>query len=358
LVQQTCEEKDEMELIWLTGKGEKVNDLQKLKQWKTNHFDNMSDVKNYFLKKNNCHLIITNHAFVEELLEYLLNTFETAKICVVVNSKKVKNDGNLRHSLLMNGATLVADSTEEALTFSNEFYKVALQMEKESDESKMTREYFYKMAKIKLSKPNEEYKIEVTDLQKKNIVMKQTSIVSPIGTKKLAPKKVYELFNSHLTGYYYLRRLKMINVRKEEDWVFHGTDIKNIDSINSNGLYLPQKPNQPGKFGAGCYFAPEPTKSLSYVTNGNMFYMCRIAIEKSDTKRKQCSLDEPFNTLDKFDSSFVVGDPDMIVSNNIHDEIVIFHPAQARPKYLIEYNVINIQPCTTCRNVMKKAYKL
>jgi hypothetical protein len=92
LVQHICVEKVEMELIWLTGKGEKVNDLQKLKEWKTNHFDNMSDVKN-FLKKNNCHLIITNHAFVEEILDYLLDTFETAKICVVVNSKKVKNDG-------------------------------------------------------------------------------------------------------------------------------------------------------------------------------------------------------------------------------------------------------------------------
>ncbi|KAF2074720.1 hypothetical protein CYY_003952 [Polysphondylium violaceum] len=135
--------------------------------------------------------------------------------------------------------------------------------------------------------------------------------------------------------------LKLFNKKKEEFeklkysdcnpvFGFHGTDSKNIAPICTNNFSVPgtngvKNKTDSGWYGAGIYFSEYPEYSIGYISDCNKILLCKVLLGKSF----KCN---GLIVGQKCQSGYTSHlSPD-------EKELVIFHPDQILPCYVVHYD--------------------
>jgi hypothetical protein len=356
-----------MSLVWVDNN---CDDVKKkfsdkiLVSWSQNYVKSLIELKRYL--KGCCMIILSDLEKPEEILDMLFQEYETAKIFVAVYSDKAKKDPNLRASLLRMGACCICFTDLHIITCINKFYNRLELFRTEPEESKILRKSFWLLAKVKFAKTKKDTEeIVVTDPSIWNRLAKQVSVISPTGFSMCVPKKIVEIVNEDLMGAFYLRKCKMYFPNKPDEFLFHGTNHDLIQSIVKEGFRLPEggiNGKFHNKFGDGVYLAIEPTKSDQYVKNHNnnkKLLICQTSLGFPQPIFRGTSQTQPCDVIPRRDSYFIPGDLKKKLSDNLHDEYVIFHPFQSVPRYVVEYEICDLNKmCGPCKNLVQKQYEV
>jgi len=125
-------------------------------------------------------------------------------MCFIILSKDILYDETKSKSFLANGASIILKDIKHVINFCNEFYVNAQYIAMELPKAKLLRKQTWKLAHeyLKNSKENVKVKDMIVEIkeshdneQKLSKIKRLTSVISPLGLKKLIPGKVFEINN-------------------------------------------------------------------------------------------------------------------------------------------------------------------
>ena len=144
--------------------------------------------------------------------------------------------------------------------------------------------------------------------------------------------------------------------------LFHGTSREGLEGIPMTGFRLPDR-RQDNMFGQGIYFAADSSKSAQelYTKGSRCLLLCDVLMGKTCTVPglavehplsehvKELSNGRRFLDVDKekmhcagFDSVFAPRD-NRDISGVLYDEMIVYDPSQAIPRYIIHFRTSNLR---------------
>jgi len=120
---------------------------------------------------------------------------------------------------------------------------------------------------------------------------------------------------------------------------FHGTGRDGIEKIPREGFKMPDTAGKRHMYGPGIYFATDSSKSAQeiYTKGTRKLLLCDVLLGKEKIVRKA----DPSLTLQKiraegYDSVLAPRDSKAL-GGVLYDEVVVYDPNQAIPRYIIHY---------------------
>eukprot|EP00045_Choanoeca_perplexa_P019434 m.2836 g.2836 ORF g.2836 m.2836 type:complete len:1937 (-) comp4132_c0_seq1:121-5931(-) len=199
--------------------------------------------------------------------------------------------------------------------------------------------------------------LRVKDLVERSIQPEHGSLLTVKAIQRISNPKLEAALRK-----YQLEHLCKGNVNTME--LFHGTGAAAIEAIAENGFRLP-KPGDHNMFGRGIYFASNSSKAAQevYTKQSQKLLVCEVYLGKTCTiegmqadhalKRHQKPstshpgkhyLDVDESKVARYGYQAVFGKRDTREAGGVmFDEYIVFNPAQAVPKYIVEFERTGFQ---------------